>query len=175
MFCGFEARSNKMEGGYVKAIVAGCLSVFLILASFSVHNLYFKSHLYKQDSQVPNLDRSKSNVLKYEHFHNRDFDTHGDFLYARSGLAEFADKHREALASARKERSMQCGTIASISHLDCEACSLFVTTAKVLVEQGGTQDDIVSLARKTCIDLQIEDERVCDAVVIEFKVSGYII
>jgi len=151
---------------YVKFILAGFLSIALILVTTSVHNFY-TTPLDKQTSVDTHVD---STVLKYEPFNNRDIYTHEKY-YAGSNLAAFASQHRERLRSAKHDRGMQCGTIVKVSALDCAACSLFVTAAKTLVERGGTQSDVISLAKTACVDLQIEDERVCDAIVVEFKVS----
>lgn len=97
--------------------------------------------------------------------------------YQQTYLASFAEKHRKELKLAKKDRKRECGTIVSVSKIDCKICVLFVDGIKDLVAKGSTQDDVARFSTKACIDLQIEDERVCKAIIQECKVrsvfSGY--
>lgn len=96
-------------------------------------------------------------------------------IYRQSGLANFAQKYPEELTVARKDRKRECGTLISVSKIDCEICDLLVTGLRSLAQRGSTQDDVVHFATKACIDLKIEDARICPAIVQEFKVNLNII
>lgn len=94
-----------------------------------------------------------------------------DTLYESSPIKALVQKHgEEALLAARADRKRECGTLVSVSAIDCELCYSFVSFARYLVEKGSTQQEIVKFATSACIALKIEDERVCRAVVEEFKV-----
>lgn len=155
-----------METNYVKIILASCLAVILLLGAFSIHS---SKETDSSETVNNNQEIVDKTALVFKPFHRHGTDWVAQY-YRMSGLAAFAANHRGELRDLRQARSMMCGTISSISHLDCEACSLFITTAKHLIESGATQDDVISFAKKTCIDLEIEDQRVCDAIVMEFKV-----
>ncbi|XP_045170624.2 sphingomyelin phosphodiesterase-like [Mercenaria mercenaria] len=90
-------------------------------------------------------------------------------FYRQTELASFARKHQNELRAARKDRKRECGSIVSVSAIDCDICVLFVNELSSLVDKGKTQEDVVEFSTKACIDLKIEDERVCQAVVQEFK------
>lgn len=90
-------------------------------------------------------------------------------LYQQSELANFALKHQDELRLAQKDRKRECGSIVSVSKIDCKLCVGVVHLLRDLVIKGSTQEDIVKVATKACIDLKIEDARVCPAIVEEFK------
>lgn len=92
-------------------------------------------------------------------------------IYRQSELANFAQKYPEELTLAKTDRKRECGTLISISKIDCEICVLFVKGLRTLVQKGSTQDDVVEFTTKACIDLKIEDARICPAIVQEFKVN----
>ena len=55
--------------------------------------------------------------------------------------------------------------------LDCEVCKIVSSMLELSLEKNSTEEDIVELAAKLCILLQIEDKNVCDLIVQEFKVT----
>lgn len=86
-------------------------------------------------------------------------------------IATYADKYEHELYAARKHRKMECGSIVRVSALDCELCSYLVEQLSDLVAKGSTQEDVEKVATEACIGFKIEDDRVCRAVVQEFKAS----
>ncbi|XP_052797334.1 sphingomyelin phosphodiesterase-like [Mya arenaria] len=90
-------------------------------------------------------------------------------FYSASDLKVFASQHQSDLIDAKKYRHRECGSIISVSALDCDLCYRFVEGARALVEKGFTQEVVVKFTTDACIELKIEDERVCKAVVQEFK------
>lgn len=153
-----------MENGTAKLVLAICLSA--VALALTIHSL-----LTKPDVDIREQSVTTENTAFLYKPYKEEYSDKVNHLYIISGLEAFAQKHRGVLQDLRSYRSRECGTISSVSPLDCEACDLFVTAAKTLVQSGGTQEDIVALARKTCIELKVEDERVCNAIVLQFKVK----
>ncbi|XP_060565610.1 sphingomyelin phosphodiesterase-like [Ruditapes philippinarum] len=87
----------------------------------------------------------------------------------QSEISKFAKKHQHELKAARKDRKRECGSIISVSAIDCDICVLIVEGLSDLVAKGSTQEDIVKFSTEACIELEIEDARVCPAVVQQFK------
>ena len=56
--------------------------------------------------------------------------------------------------------------------LECTACKGLVSLLQELFLKNATEKDIEKAVTKFCIDFKIEDDNVCRAVVIEFKVMG---
>ena len=56
--------------------------------------------------------------------------------------------------------------------LECDACEVVVDAIQSLVRSNASEDTIVSVAIKLCIDLKIKDSLVCNGIVPEFKVSA---
>jgi hypothetical protein len=96
---------------------------------------------------------------------------HDASINALEDIANFAMKHQHALYAARKDRKMECGSIKSVSPIDCDICEYLVEELSDLVAKGSTQEDIVKVSTEACIGFKIEDDRVCRAVVQEFKAS----
>ena len=92
-------------------------------------------------------------------------------VYKNNGLHNYHRKFSRQLELAKNERKKECGTFIKFSAIDCDVCILFVTGLNLLIEKGSTQEDVVEFTTKACIDLKIEDERVCKAITREFKVS----
>jgi hypothetical protein len=88
----------------------------------------------------------------------------------QSEISKFAKKHQHELKAATKDRKRECGSIISVSAIDCDICVLIVKGLSDLVAKGSTQEDIVKFSTEACIELEIEDARVCPAVVQQFKV-----
>ena len=75
-----------------------------------------------------------------------------------------------------------CAPIVSIAHdsllsgpleptgLECESCKILMGVLQGLMLQNASEDEIVNVVTKVCIELKIEDENVCNLVVLEFKV-----
>ena len=95
-------------------------------------------------------------------------------LYRDSELAKYSAKHGDKLQHAWRDRKTECGSIVSVSAFDCDICVFLVDGLVALVKKGSTQEDVVEFATKACIDLKIEDERVCKAVIPEFKVRSWL-
>ncbi|XP_065062750.1 sphingomyelin phosphodiesterase-like [Rhopilema esculentum] len=53
--------------------------------------------------------------------------------------------------------------------LTCTICKIGTGILQSFLEQGSTEGEIVKLLTKICINLKIEDTRVCTAVILEFK------
>ena len=53
--------------------------------------------------------------------------------------------------------------------LTCTVCKVGTAILQSFLEQGSTEGEIVKLLTKICINLKIEDTRVCTAVILEFK------
>ena len=56
--------------------------------------------------------------------------------------------------------------------LECTACKGLVSLLQELFLKNATEEDIEKAVTKFCIDFKIEDDYVCRAVVLEFKVMG---
>ncbi|XP_060565615.1 sphingomyelin phosphodiesterase-like [Ruditapes philippinarum] len=87
----------------------------------------------------------------------------------QSKIANFVKKHERELFLARSDRKTECGTIVRVSKIDCSICVLLVEGVSYMVNKGSTQDDVVKFSTEACIDLKIEDEKVCRAFLEEFK------
>jgi len=51
----------------------------------------------------------------------------------------------------------------------CEACKLFSNLLEAFLEGSKTEEDVAKLAEAFCVWKKIEDKRVCDSAVEEFK------
>lgn len=54
--------------------------------------------------------------------------------------------------------------------LDCESCKIIVGVLQQLMMRNATEDEITHIIARICIDLKIEDQNVCNMIVVEFKV-----
>ncbi|KAH3885331.1 sphingomyelin phosphodiesterase-like [Dreissena polymorpha] len=133
---------------------------FLITSSAS-------SYIRSWQSKNAGDSSATSGILRYPAGNVRVFDI--EAFYETSDVAKFAAEHEQDILDARAHRKRECGTLVGVSAVDCEVCALFVSGARGLIEKGSTQADIVQFATFTCIKLKIEDDRVCKAVVQEFK------
>ena len=53
----------------------------------------------------------------------------------------------------------------------CDVCKAVVIVIQTLVKANKSKDEIASAVARVCIDLDIEDKRVCDGLTNVFKVS----
>lgn len=149
--------------GY-SALVFAMATITLVITSAGI--MYSRNearpsitrHVVDVKTAVSKQDPSSVNVVQYYH---------------QSKIPKFAEKHQRELRAAKKDRKTECGSIISVSAIDCQLCVLLVEALSDLVSKGATQDDIVKFSTKICIELEIEDERVCPAVVDEFKVRKF--
>ena len=82
--------------------------------------------------------------------------------------------HRRLLYKLLKnglQRQQDGGFTFSGADIECGVCKLLVMFLQTLVSEGKTQDEIAEIATKTCMELRIEDNRVCLLIIKEFKVS----
>ena len=56
--------------------------------------------------------------------------------------------------------------------LDCESCKIIVGVLQQLMMRNATEDEITHIIARICIDLKIEDQNVCNLIVVEFKVHS---
>lgn len=63
----------------------------------------------------------------------------------------------------------ECGTLADLSFIGCEVCKFAVEGLKDLVEKQSTEEDIVKFMTLICKKFDIEDDRVCDDIIKEYK------
>ncbi|XP_062576027.1 sphingomyelin phosphodiesterase-like [Saccostrea cucullata] len=63
----------------------------------------------------------------------------------------------------------ECGILTDLSFIGCEVCTLVVDGLKDLVEKQSSQEDIVEFMTFVCKKFKIEDDRVCEAIVKEYK------
>lgn len=59
--------------------------------------------------------------------------------------------------------------------LECETCKIVVVILQQLLLQNSTEDEIVDIITKVCIDFKIEDKNVCTQIVLEFKVEPFFV
>jgi hypothetical protein len=64
----------------------------------------------------------------------------------------------------------ECGIPADLSFIGCEVCKLAVDGLQDLVKKQSSQEDIVEFMTFICQKFKIEDDRVCDAIIQEYKV-----
>lgn len=65
----------------------------------------------------------------------------------------------------------ECGILADLSFIGCEVCTLAVDGLQDLVKKQSSQEDIVEFMTFICQKFKIEDDRVCGAIIQEYKVS----
>ena len=58
--------------------------------------------------------------------------------------------------------------------LECESCKIIVGILQELMLQNASENEIVDVITRICIDLKIEDNNVCTLVVPEFKVYMFV-
>jgi hypothetical protein len=54
--------------------------------------------------------------------------------------------------------------------LNCELCKVVSTVLELYLEEGENEEEIEKVIGEICTLLKIEDERVCNAAMVEFKV-----
>ena len=69
----------------------------------------------------------------------------------------------QILKSEEKEGSF-------VNRMECSVCKLVVMLVQSLMAQGKTRDEIAAALTVVCTQLHIEDKRVCDSIIKEFKV-----
>ena len=67
-------------------------------------------------------------------------------------------------------RMLRVDPAVTVTDWECTTCKIITTVLQDLFLKNATEDEIVAIITAFCIDLKIEDELVCTAVVIEFKV-----
>ena len=55
--------------------------------------------------------------------------------------------------------------------LDCDACIILVDIVQFLARSNSSEDEIVTVLTKFCIQAKLEDHLVCTQITREFKVS----
>lgn len=94
-----------------------------------------------------------------------------------SSLSHSNDHPRTPSATPRNPKfktsryKTECGTLADLSFIGCEVCKLAVEGLKDLVEKQSTEEDIVTFMTLICKKFDIEDDKVCDDIIKEYKVS----
>ena len=157
---------------YYARFISAIISIFLILSASTVvlihknkcsngYHRMIDNGLLKQIGSKTTVNDVTSPKL-------------GEIVYRNSDLYKYNRKFRRELELAKTERKKECGTFVKFSAIDCDICILFVTGLNVLIEKGSTQEDVVEFTTKVCIDLKIEDERVCESITREFKVGVHI-
>nr|XP_034338737.1 sphingomyelin phosphodiesterase [Crassostrea gigas] len=63
----------------------------------------------------------------------------------------------------------ECSTLTDLSFIGCEVCKLAVEGLKDLVEKQSTEEDIVIFMTLICKKFDIEDDKVCDDIIKEYK------
>ena len=58
-----------------------------------------------------------------------------------------------------------------VNRMECSVCKLVVMLVQSLMAQGKTRDEIAAALTVVCTQLHIEDKRVCDSIIKEFKVK----
>lgn len=154
-----------MDGMSGKVVMLALLVSIAIFMTSSASS-YIRSWQAKDAANSP----VTHGPLRYHPGVGRVFDI--DAFYETSEVAKFAAEHEQEILDARAHRKRECGTLVGVSAVDCKLCALFVSGTRDLIEKGSTQADIVTFATITCTELKIEDDRVCKAVVQEFKVSS---
>ncbi|WAR02222.1 ASM-like protein, partial [Mya arenaria] len=81
-------------------------------------------------------------------------------IFGASDLKVFASQHQSDLIDAKKYRHRECGSIISVSALDCDLCYRFVEGARALVEKGFTQE-VVDELFGTLIGVTLESKELC--------------
>lgn len=79
----------------------------------------------------------------------------GGYSYPSSYLRELSGKLRDLRDPA---------------DLECESCKVIVAALQQLMLQNATENEIVNIITRICIDLKIQDQNVCTLAVLEFKV-----
>ena len=68
-------------------------------------------------------------------------------------------------------RTLPGSRLRTPADLECEVCKIMVDALQHLLLSNSTEDEVVDVITKLCIDLQIQDQNVCTLVVREFKVE----
>lgn len=98
------------------------------------------------------------------------------YTYTHSGLPTFQENLHgylgeyslaENLTRTAKPEPWNRGTLGKLT---CVLCKGAVDLIQSLFEQQKTKNQIANAVRKYCIDLKIEDERVCTGIVNMFQV-----
>lgn len=150
-----------MDGQYSKIILgATMLGTFVAL-------LTTVSYFLGPVDSVPSQTRHATDLYFAEKTDNLKYLSK---QFEESDLPNLAVKFQDKLLAARNDRKRECGSIISVSEIDCYLCEAFVVGVSALVEQGSTRDDVAKYATDACVTFKIEDDRVCKAVIQEFKV-----
>lgn len=56
------------------------------------------------------------------------------------------------------------------ANLKCESCKIIVGVLQQLLTGNATEDEICNIIARICVDLKVEDQNVCNQIVVEFKV-----
>ena len=67
-------------------------------------------------------------------------------------------------------RMLRVDPTVAVTDWECSTCKIVATVLQDLFLKNATEDEVVAIITAYCIDLKIEDELVCTAVVLEFKV-----
>ena len=61
-----------------------------------------------------------------------------------------------------------------VNDAECEACKVIATLIRELLEMNKSKDELLKAVETLCIDLKIEDARVCKGIVKMFQVSSFL-
>ena len=130
------------------------------------------------DTNHQHNDQKQKSIHVYGH--HGDFNHHGnnDFYHhdnIRHGNKEIVNilgvdsyvKLRSHFSPLKKKNK----GLFSYSVVDCDLCKFGVTLLQTLIHQKKSKDDIAKVVDFACKELHIEHKRICDAVVVEFRVS----
>lgn len=72
-------------------------------------------------------------------------------------------------------RILRVDPSAAVTDWECATCKVVFTALQDLFLKNASEDEIVTIITAFCIDLKIEDENVCTAIVLEFKVTRLVV
>ncbi len=96
------------------------------------------------------------------------------FIITQQCCAAPISLHKEKYAfsklfEVRKPNDSPAVSVESGASAACEACKFFSGLLQAFLEQGRPEEGVAELAKAICIIAKIEDKRVCDQVIEEFK------
>ncbi|XP_065178037.1 sphingomyelin phosphodiesterase-like [Sycon ciliatum] len=103
----------------------------------------------------------------------------GDMMRpANKGEAKTMQKQQGELKKQRTPMSVDSASVHGVEEstavgssqsISCDVCKVAIVAVQALVKQNATEEEIVKLSTRICIDLKIEDKRVCDGITVEFR------
>lgn len=75
--------------------------------------------------------------------------------------------------ATQRRFTTECGVITNLNGaIGCDVCKLFVGGLQDLIQKRKSEADIVEFATIICKTFKIEDDRVCDDITFQFKVTS---